>query len=140
MAEAKTKETGASVDAFLGNVTDPARRAACAAVADIMREVSGEEPRMWGASIVGFGRYRYAYASGRTGEWPIIGFSPRKSDLTLYLMGGFDGFPELMATLGKYRTGKSCLYLKALDDVDLTVLRRLCVESVKAMEPVRLRP
>ncbi len=138
MAEAKTKETTASVSAFLGKVADPAKRAGCMAVADIMRDVTGEEPTMWGTSIVGFGRYRYTYESGREGEWPIIGFAPRKAEITLYIMPGFERFPELMAKLGKFKTGKSCLYIRKIEDVDLKVLRRLCAESVKAMKSMRI--
>lgn len=140
MAELKTKETAASVSAFLAKVPDPARRADCRTVADIMRDVTGEEPKMWGASIVGFGRYRYKYASGHSGEWPVIGFSPRKTDLTLYIMRGFQESADLMAKLGRYKTGKSCLYLRTLEDVDLKVLKRLCAASVKSMESVRVKP
>lgn len=93
---------------------------------------------MWGSSIVGFGRYHYKGKSGREGEWPITGFSPRKGDLTLYIMGGFDKFPDLMAKLGKYKTGKSCLYIKKLSDVDVKVLRKLVTNSVKLMAPTRI--
>ncbi len=139
MAELKTKETRASVDAFLAKVADPARRADCRAVVEIMREATGEEPRMWGSSIVGFGRYGYRNSSGKDNEWAVIGFSPRKTDLTLYIMRGFTRWPELMAKLGKFKTGKSCLYIRKLEDVDLKVLRRLCSESVQSMESVRIR-
>ena len=140
MAELKTKETKASVDAFLAKVADPARRADCKVVADLMRDVTKEEPKMWGPSIVGFGRYVYRNSSGKDNEWPVIGFSPRKTDLTLYIMRGFEQWPELMAKLGKFKTGKSCLYIRKLEDVDLKVLRRLCSESVKSMESVRIKP
>ena len=105
---------------------------------DIMKDVTKEEPRMWGSSIVGFGRYRYKYESGREGEWMITGFSPRKSDLTLYIMGGFESFPDLMKRLGKHKTGKSCLYIKKLADVDLKVLRELVEKSVKKMANRRI--
>lgn len=93
---------------------------------------------MWGSSIVGFGRYHYKYESGREGEWMITGFSPRKGDLTLYIMGGFETFSDLMQGLGKYKTGKSCLYIKKLADVDADVLRKLITNSVKQMAPKRI--
>jgi hypothetical protein len=139
MAELKTKETTNSVSAFLEKVADEGRRADCRVVVDIMQSVIKEEPRMWGSSIVGFGRYHYKGKSGREGEWPITGFSPRKGDLTLYIMGGFDKFPELMKGLGKYKTGKSCLYIRKLSDVDVKVLRKLVAESVKLMASKRIR-
>ena len=138
MAEPKTKETAESVSAFLDKVADKGRREDCLAVADIMRDVTKEEPRMWGSSIVGFGRYRYKYESGREGEWMITGFSPRKGDLTLYIMGGFDLFADVMKRLGKYKTGKSCLYIKKLADVDLDVLKDLVTRSVKKMAAKRI--
>jgi hypothetical protein len=138
MAELKTKETSASVGAFLKKVADKTRREDCQTVVDIMKDVTKEEPKLWGSSIVGFGRYHYKYDSGREGEWPITGFSPRKGDLTLYIMGGFDSFPELMNKLGKYKTGKACLYIKNLADVDVKVLKKIVSESVKKMAPRRI--
>lgn len=138
MAEPKTKETQESVSAFLDKIPDKNRRQDCLAVVDIMRDVTKEEPKMWGSSIVGFGRYHYKYESGREGEWMITGFSPRKGDLTLYIMGGFDEFPDLMKRLGKHKTGKSCLYIKKLADVDVDVLRKLVANSVKLMAPRRI--
>jgi hypothetical protein len=131
---AKTKPTRASVNAFLAKVADETRRADCQVVLELMRDVTGEEPKMWGASIVGFGIYRYVYASGHSGEWPLAGFSPRKNDLTLYVMAGFDGAEELLARLGPHKTGKSCLYLKRLADVNLRVLRQLVRRSVAEMK------
>jgi len=133
MAELKTKATNESVTAFLNKVTDKDRRDDCFAVLEIMKDVTGEEPKMWGPSIVGFGRYHYKYESGREGEWMITGFSPRKGDLTLYIMPGLDVFPDLMKRLGKFKTGKSCLYIKKLEDVDPGVLRQLVKQSVKKM-------
>ena len=130
MAEPKTQANDASVADFLAAVPDPTRRADCLAVAELMREVTGAEPRMWGPSIVGFGRYRYRYASGREGEWPLAAFSPRKQNLTLYVLTGFDGEDALLARLGKHTTGTSCLYLKRLADVDRAVLRELVERSV----------
>ena len=138
MAEPKTKETAESVSAFLDKIADKSRREDCLAVVDIMRDVTKEEPKMWGSSIVGFGRYRYKYESGREGEWMITGFSPRKSDLTLYIMPGFEPFADLMKRLGKYKTGKSCLYIKKLADVDVDVLRELVTRSVKKMAAKRI--
>ena len=138
MAEPKTKDTGKSVSAFLKNIADKGRREDCLAVVDIMRDVTKEDPKMWGASIVGFGRYRYKYASGREAEWPITGFSPRKGDLTLYLTSGFESSTDLMKRLGKYKTGKSCLYVKKLADVDLGILKQLVAKSVKQMEAKRI--
>ncbi|HEX6307702.1 MAG TPA: DUF1801 domain-containing protein [Longimicrobiales bacterium] len=131
MAELKTQANDASVDAFLSGIEDSARRADCARVLELMKDVTGAEPLMWGASIVGFGRYRYRYASGREGEWFITGFSPRKNSLTLYIMAGFDRYDDLLARLGRYSTGKSCLYVKRLSDVDADVLRELVAASAQ---------
>ena len=139
MAELKTKPTAESVSAFLNKVSDKSRREDCLAVIDIMKDVTKEEPRMWGTSIVGFGRYHYKYESGREADWMITGFSPRKGDLTLYIMGGLDSFPDLMKRLGKHKTGKSCLYIKKLADVDLKVLRELVEKSVKKMKDKRIQ-
>jgi hypothetical protein len=138
MAEPKTKPTVESVSAFLEKVSDKTRREDCFAVIDIMKDVTKEEPEMWGTSIVGFGRYHYKYESGREGDWMITGFSPRKGDLTLYIMGGFDESPGLMKRLGKYKTSKACLYIKKLADVDLKVLRQLVEKSVKKMADKRI--
>ncbi|MGI8918421.1 MAG: DUF1801 domain-containing protein [Pyrinomonadaceae bacterium] len=139
MAEPKTKKTKASVAAFLNKITDEQRRKDCQTVLDLMTQATGEEPKMWGDSIVGFGSYHYRGASGREGDWPIIGFSPRKTDLTLYIMAGFQEFESLMAKLGKFKTGKSCLYLKKLDDVEIPVLKKLIAQSVKRMSPKRVK-
>jgi hypothetical protein len=134
MAELKTKKSAASVTGFLEKVEDPERRKDCKALVAMMRRATGARPVMWGSSIVGFGSYHYVYASGREGDWPLTGFSPRKNDLTLYIMAGFDRYKPLMAKLGKYKTGKSCLYVKRLADVDPRVLERLIAESVKQMK------
>src|SRR4030095_6063790 len=114
MAELKTKPTKDSVSAFINQIADSERRKDCKVVLDLMSEITKAKPEMWGSSIVGFGRSRYQYASGREGEWMVTGFSPRKGDLTLYIMPGVDSFPDLMERLGKYKTGKSCLYIKKL--------------------------
>jgi hypothetical protein len=133
MAENKTRKTKASVADFLKRIEDPQRRADCKRVAKMMREATGNRAAMWGESIVGFGQYSYRYASGHGGDWPITGFSPRKNDLTLYIMPGVASYERLLAKLGKHRTGKSCLYVKRLADVDQTVLEELIQESVKDM-------
>lgn len=133
MAELKTRPTGEDVEEFLNGVADESKRRDSFAVLELMRDVTGEQPTMWGPSIVGFGRYHYRYASGREGDWFLTGFSPRKRDLTLYIMDGFDGYDGLLASLGKFRTGKSCLYIKRLDDVDIPTLRTLIERSVASL-------
>lgn len=138
MSEPKTRPTTASVSGFLAQQSEE-RRADCEALAAMMEAATGERAEMWGAGIVGFGRHACSNGTGKTFEWPVIGFSPRKNDLTLYIMPGFEGFAELMARLGKHKTGKSCLYLKKLADVDLDVLQALIGLSVEAMEPQRIR-
>lgn len=138
MAELKTKPTKESVSGFIKKVSDKSRREDCLEVLEIMKDITGEEPEMWGPSIVGFGRYRYKGKSGTEGEWMIIGFSPRKNDLTLYIMRGFEGISDLMARLGKHKTGKSCLYIKKLADVDLGVLKKIVEKSVKGMASKRV--
>ncbi|WP_295640286.1 DUF1801 domain-containing protein [uncultured Methylibium sp.] len=138
MAEAKTRPTGASVAGFIAGVGDAQRRADCQEVARRMRAATGAEAEMWGSSIVGFGRTLLTYADGRRSDWPIVGFSPRKNDLTLYLMAGFEDHAALMARLGRHKTGRSCLYLKRLSDVDLDVLQALIEASVAAMAGQRV--
>ena len=134
MAELKTKRTEASVDDFIAGIADEQRREDCRALLAMMKRVTKAPPKMWGASMVGFGSYHYTYASGREGDWFLAGFSPRRQDLTVYVMAGFEDYPELMARLGKYKTGKSCLYLKRLSDVDAAVLEKLIAVSVKDMK------
>jgi hypothetical protein len=109
MAEPQTKATAVSFDEFLAASVDPARHDDCRTVAAMMKKATGEEAVMWGASIVGFGRYKYKYESGREGEWPIVGFSPRKTDLTVYIMPGLERYEALLKKLGKHKTGKSCV-------------------------------
>jgi len=128
----KTARTGTSVSEFLKGVDDPQKRKDCKAVAKMMREITGQRAAMWGTSIVGFGTYHYVYESGREGDFFLAGFSPRKQNLTLYIMDGFSGYKGLMKKLGKYKTGKSCLYIKRLEDVDEGVLRKLIEGSVAA--------
>lgn len=134
MATLKTQKNDQDMTAFLNSVENERRREDSFAVLQLMQEVTGEEPSMWGDSIVGFGSYHYTYASGRSGEWFLTGFSPRKQNLTLYIMAGFDEYETLLAELGKHKTGKSCLYINKLDDVDLNVLRQLVQQSVAHME------
>ncbi|HYN86921.1 MAG TPA: DUF1801 domain-containing protein, partial [Ardenticatenaceae bacterium] len=133
MSDTKMKPTPASVEAFLNGVEDETKRADCYALLALMREVTGQEPRLWGDSIVGFGSYHYRYASGREGDSPLTGFSPRKQNLTIYITAGFDAYDELLDRLGRFKIGKSCLYVKRLDDVDRNVLRDLVRESVEHM-------
>ena len=134
MAELKTKENDQSVDAFLSTIEDAQKQADCRAMVAIMQEATGAAPRMWGDSIVGFGHYHYKYASGREGDWFLAGFSPRKQNLTLYIMAGFDNYEALLGKLGKHTTGKSCLYVKRLADLDMPALKRLVAESVAHMQ------
>ncbi|MDR7279647.1 DUF1801 domain-containing protein [Catenuloplanes atrovinosus] len=125
MAEPKTQRNTASVPGFLASVTDARRREDAETACALMADVTGAEPVMWGTSIVGFGAYRYEYASGRSGDWPAVGFSPRRAALTFYLSPGFDGYDEIMKRLGPHTLGKSCLYVKRLSDVDSEALREL---------------
>jgi Domain of unknown function (DU1801) len=132
MAGNKTKPTTMSVQAFLDACTDETRRADAKALAALMQDVTGHEPCMWGPSIVGFGSYHYINASGREGDMPIVGFSPRKAANVLYGTIGFRGAEALLAKLGKHTTGKGCLYIKKLADVDLKVLETLVQKAVAA--------
>jgi hypothetical protein len=129
----KTKQTTADVDAFLESVADPRRRADAKALVELMGEVTGLPAALWGPSIVGFGGYRYTYASGHSGETCRVGFSPRKTSLVLYLDPDLLEGDPMMARLGKHKTGKSCLYVNRLADVDLAVLRQLIVRSLEAL-------
>jgi hypothetical protein len=134
MAEPKTKPTKQSVTAFLKTVTDAQKREDAVAVIEMMRTATKADPVMWGTSIIGFGSYRYKYATGREGDWPIVGLSPRKQNLTLYIMAGFAQHEDLLAKLGKHSTGASCLYIKRLSDIDLPTLKELITQSVAAMK------
>lgn len=134
MAELKTKRHAGDVTAFLEGIADERVRKDAFTVLDLMKKVTRHEPAMWGSSIVGFGTYHYVYASGREGDWPVTGFAPRKKELTLYFMSGFDRHAALMKKLGKYKTGKSCLYIRTLDDIHIPTLRQLVKDSVAAMK------
>jgi len=135
MAELKTKENSASVSAFLRSIPDPQRRSDAMAVADLMKAVTKTEPKMWGASVVGYGSQHYQYESGREGDWFRTGFSPRKDSLTLYITSSFEQYPDLMEKLGTYKTGKACLHIKKLSDVDRRVLEQLITRSLNAPLP-----
>ena len=134
MAELKTKETKLSVTKFIGKVEDDQKRQDSQAILKLMKQVTKKEPKMWGDSMVGFGRFHYKSDSGREGDWFITGFSPRKQNLTLYIMPGFEKYESLMKRLGKHKTGKGCLYIKKLEDVDTKVLKELIKQSFQYMK------
>ncbi|MDX1499760.1 MAG: DUF1801 domain-containing protein [Woeseiaceae bacterium] len=133
MAEPKTKKHAGSVKAFLDAVEDPRQRADARKLSAMMRSATGKRAALWGPSIVGFGSYHYRYESGREGDWPLVGFSPRKGSLSVYIMPGFERYAALLKKLGQFKTGKSCLYIKRLEDVDEAVLEELIRESVAYM-------
>ena len=131
MAENKTTPGDQDVEQFLNSITDERKRKDSFTILELMKQVIGMEPRMWGSSIIGFGSYHYKYESGREGDMILAGFSPRKQNLTIYHMSGFEGCDDLLKQLGKHTTGKGCLYIKHLDDVDLPTLKSLIEESFK---------
>ena len=133
MTELKTKPNDASVTDYLNAIENYQVRKDCWVILDIMRAATKAEPKMWGDSIVGFGAYHYVYASGREADWMLTGFSPRKKNITVYLMTGFEHYDELLAQLGKYSLGKSCLYIKRLADINLPTLPKLIAASVQQM-------
>ena len=132
--ELKTKVNDTSVEGFLNSVADEQKREDCFEILKLMKQVTKETPKMWGSSIVGFGSFHYKGASGREGDWLLTGFSPRKENLTLYIMGGFDLHQDLLKKLGKHKTSVGCLYIKKLEDVDKKVLKELVADSVKTMK------
>ena len=134
MTTAKTRQTRSSVTQFVNAVEDPRKRADCRALSKMMRDATGSRARMWGSSIVGFGTYDYPLASGKTGTSMLIGYSPRKQDFTIYVMPGFAPFEKLLQDFGKFRTGKSCMYVTSLADVDRKKLNLISVRSVKMMK------
>ncbi len=134
MTELKTRPTKKSVDDFLKKVDHPTKREDSYKILNLLKEVTKEEPIMWGDSIVGFGTYHYKYASGREADWFLVGFSPRKQNLTVYLTSGFEKYDEILNDLGKFRTGKSCLYINKLKDIDMEKLKELVSESVKHLK------
>ena len=133
MAELKTRPSGRSVTAFLAGIRDPRLRKDCATLLRLMKKVTGARPVMWGSSVVGFGKYHYRYGSGREGDWFLTGFSPRKQNLTIYLLAGAAREPALRTRLGKHRTSVGCLYVKDLAGIDLKVLERLVASSVRVL-------
>jgi len=133
MAELKTKKTDMNVDDFIDSVADEGKRDDCRAIVSMMTKITKAPPAMWGPAIVGFGDYRYVYASGREGDWFMMGFSPRKQNLTIYVTEGFDGYSDLLPKLGKFTTGMGCLYIKRLSDIDIKVLEKLLTTSAKRL-------
>ena len=134
MTALKTTQNEDSVDEFLKSIEDPEKQKTSLQILDIIKEISGKEPKMWGDSIIGFGKYHYKYATGREGDWMRIAFSPRKQNFSIYIMDGFDNHSDLMEKLGKYKTGKSCLYIKKLQDIDIKILKELMKKSLLNME------
>jgi len=134
MYEAKTKPTNSSVDAYVASIEDIDRRADCAALVELLKSATGFEPVMWGAGIVGFGSYHYRYASGHEGDACLAGFASRKTDLTIYIVAGFEGAEPLLARLGRHKTAKACLYVRRLADIDTNVLVQLVQRSVAEMQ------
>jgi len=134
MAEAKTKPTDISVSDFIEMISDDQVRADCYAIIKLMEKVTGEKPKMWGSAIIGFGKYAYKYESGNSGEICLAGFSPRKVNITLYVLAGFPGQAELLQKLGKHKTGKACLYIKKLSDVNIDVLGNLVKGSINFLK------
>lgn len=134
MATLKTQPNDGDVTAFLNDLDDEQKKSDCLKLVEIFEDVTNMKPVMWGDSIIGFGSYHYKYKSGREGDWFITGFSPRKKNLTLYIMPGFDRFEELTDKLGKFTTGTSCLYINKLTDVDETILKELIRQSVEYMQ------
>ena len=128
------RRTGAPVEEFLARVPDQQQREDARRLCAMMQQITGEPPAMWGTGIIGFGTYHYRYASGREGDWPAVGFSPRKQALTIYVSGGFDGYDDLLTKLGPHSTGKSCLYLKRLSDVDEQTLRALIAGGFRQLD------
>jgi hypothetical protein len=134
MAQLKTQPNKKSVEDFLNGVENDTKRQDSFTILEMMKAATGEEPIMWGDSIVGFGTYRYKYASGKAAEWFLTGFSPRVQNLTLYIMDGFEEYDDLLGKLGKHSTGKSCLYVRRLENVDLDVLKDMIEKSVAHMQ------
>ena len=134
MSSNKTIRTDASVENYIASVASPERREECAVILPILQRASGFQPAMWGTSIVGFGEYHYTYASGREGDYCLTGFSPRKAAMSIYIMPGFKKYPDLMASLGKFKTSVSCLYITRLENIDLAVLEDLVAQSVEDMK------
>jgi len=133
MAELKTKPNKKSVRKFLDSVTDKKKQEDSYSILKLMKEITGTEPVMWSDSIIGFGNYDYKYKSGREGDWFLVGFSPRKQNLTLYIMSGLKRYDELLKKLGKFKTSKVCLYINKLEDVNLNILKKMIQSSVTSL-------
>jgi len=133
MANLKTQKSGGSVTAFLAGIDDPGKRRDCRRLGAVMRKATRRRARMWGPSMVGYGQYEYRYASGHEGSWFEVGYAPRARNITIYIMPGFSPYAALMKRLGRYRTGKSCLYIQCLDDIDLDILTEIINLSVAEM-------
>lgn len=129
MADVKTQANKASVIEFIDSVEHKKRQQDAKVILKLMSDITGEEPQMWGSSIIGFGSYHYRYASGREGDWMRTGFSPRKQNMSLYIMNGFEEYSQLLDNLGKHKTGKSCLYINKLEDIDIEVLKQMIHHS-----------
>ena len=134
MSELKTQPNDKSVDSFLNTIEDNSKKEDAFKLLNLMKSATHEEPRMWGDSIIGFGAYHYKYESGREGDWFITGFSPRKNNFSVYIMPGFSRYDDLMKDLGKHKTGKSCLYINRLSEINSDVLRNLISESFTYMK------
>ncbi|SMO54691.1 DUF1801 domain-containing protein [Gracilimonas mengyeensis] len=134
MATLKTQPTDQLVEDYLGSIKDELRAKDCRSIHQIMQEVSGAPGTMWGANIVGYGSYHYKYESGREGDWMLVGFSNRKRYISLYIMSGFDAFDSLLGQLGKHKTGKSCLYINKLKDIEESVLREMIASSIEKIK------
>ncbi len=134
MAELKTKPNQQSVEAFIDSVEPEWKRDDAREILKLIQKITGEEPVMWGDSIVGFGNYHYKYETGREGDWFLAGFSPRKQSMTVYMMGGFSGQDELLEKLGKHKNSVGCLYIKKLADVDIDILEKMIKRSVETLK------
>ena len=137
MSELKTKQTNGSVEKFLGSIADEKKRNDCYKLVKLMKQITGHAAKMWGTSIVGFGSFHYKYDSGREGDSSLVGFSPRKGSITLYLLGGFHRHQDLMKKLGKHKTGVGCLYINTLEDVDLDILQEVIKVSIEAIKRIK---
>ena len=134
MVKNKTVETSSSVSAFIKKLPDAQRQKDALAIIEIMKAQSGFEPKMWGPAIIGFGSYHYKYESGREGEAPLVGFSPRKTEFALYLTSAFENREELLKRFGKHKTAKACIYIKKIEDIDTAVLKKMIANSIRFLK------
>lgn len=139
MSDLKTKPTDQNVEEYLKKVENPTKREDSFKILELMKDITNEEPTMWGDSIIGFGSYHYKYKTGREGDWFVTGFAPRKQNLTLYIMSGFDRYDELLRKLGKHKLGKSCLYINKLKDIDTSILREIVKQSIEFVRKGEIR-